>query len=49
MQVTLGGENVKWVTRVGFSWMSDLADGKSQSDVFINDWFTVGTGIQLSF
>lgn len=49
MQVTLGGENVKWVTRLGFSWMSDLADGKSQSDVFINDWFTVGTGIQLSF
>ena len=49
MQVTLGGENVKWVTRVGFSWMSDLDDGKSESDTFINDWFTVGTGIQLTF
>lgn len=49
MQLTLGSEHVKWVTRVGFSWMSDLDDGKSESDTFINDWFTVGTGIQLSF
>ena len=49
VQVTLGGENVKWVTRLGFSWMSDLGDGKSQSDTFINDWLTIGTGLQLSF
>ena len=48
VQLSLGGEHVRWVSRLGFAWLSDVSAGEG-STTFMNDWFTVGTGIQLSF
>lgn len=48
VQLGIGGEHVRWVTRFGFSWLSDVT-GDSSSTTFMNDWFTVGTGLQFWF
>lgn len=48
VQVGLGGEHVRWVTRLGFSWLSDVST-EGNGTTFMNDWFTVGTGLQFTF
>ena len=48
VQVSLGGEHVRWVTRLGFAWLSDV-DGGEGTHTFMNDWFTLGTGLQFTF
>lgn len=48
VQLTLGGEHVRWVARLGFAWLSDVDAGEG-STTFMNDWITVGTGLQFSF
>lgn len=48
VQIGIGGEHVRWVTRLGFSWLSDITSDNS-STTFMNDWFTLGTGLQFWF
>ena len=49
VQVSLGGEHVRWVSRLGFAWLSDVSNSNSSTRTFLNDWMTFGTGIQLTF
>lgn len=48
LQLGIGGEHVRWVTRLGFAWLNDV-NAEANSTTFMHDWFTIGTGLQFTF
>ena len=48
VQIGIGGEHVRWVTRLGYSWLNDVST-EASGTTFMNDWITVGTGLQFTF